>query len=196
MPVHATVRSCLVTLALLAVLAPAATARKGDWKVNIDTRVVDPCLSFPTSDLHPVIKASVRFLQRGPKKLNLQPTTYEDLYYSHCRVIGLRRHSNLEIKAGSQGDIFVGNASSDFRSEEACAAANAVVRLFLDLYRRKAPLASVVVPRDFFDTVVSELQRYGFRPSSGVVDQPIVALVMIHIASDPPGRTQDLLYGN
>lgn len=185
----------IVTLVLFVSLAPAAWSFPGEWTVVIDTKLLDRCLRYPGSRLAPIIKASINFKQ-PTREETAQPTIYEDVYYSHCHVIGLRRHHALDIRPGTQGVIYVSGSSSNLRAEEACAAANALVRVFLDLYVKKAPLRFVIVSREFFDMLIAGLQRYGFRPAIVSADQPVIALVMLHIKSDPPGRTQDLLYGN
>jgi hypothetical protein len=186
-------KSLLLTLFLLIEFAPPIWAIAGDWTIDINTKLLDRVMRYPNSRLHPVIKASIYFKQ-PTRDEHVEPTIYEDIYYSRGRVIGLRRHNPLHIRSGTIGVIHVSGSSSDLRNDEACAAANAIVKLYLDLYLRKAALRFVVVSREFFDMVLQGLERYGFRPAFATPEQGVYALVMVHVTSDPPGRTQDLMY--
>lgn len=185
---------------------PASTA---DWVVTIETKTVDNCLKYPDSKLQPLIRTSVHFeqalleptkedaelLKRGAEQEKaIPPTLYETLYSSHSRTVGLRRFKQMIIKPGSTGTIKV--TSNNLNRDEAAAAANASIRLFLDLYLNKMPLRSIVVPREIFDIYVQEIQRFGFRPVTIVPGEMMSALIMLSVRSDTGGRQQYLSYTN
>ncbi len=185
-------------------------AASNDWVVTIKTSTLEKCLDYPDSNLKPVVRASVYFEQglgelseeekeiqkRGaPPDEEVTFTKYEDIFYSHLHPLGLKRYLALRIKEGTPGIIKIIPSNSASRQEEANAAANATVRLFLNLYLNKTALRSILVPRDLFDPYVSELQRYGFRIENVVPGQFNRALVMISVRSEPAGRHYYMGYG-
>ena len=140
----------------------AAYAGTADWTVTINTSVVDHCLDYPDSKLKPLIKAAIHFQQEllEPSKedkemqklgaepdIAIPPTLYENHYSSHFRAVGLHRFKQLMLKPATPGKIRITITNSDLRQEEVNAAANATLRLILDLYLNKMFLRSVVVPR-------------------------------------------------
>lgn len=203
----------LVSFVQATLFQQPACGADNEWILTINTKTLDKCLDYPDSKLKPIIKSSVKFEQSAPEKdpdfkdapdetdeqdqpiTAIPQTAYEDLFYSKGQILGLKRYNQLRVRPGTPGFIRVAAGASINRMDEASAAANTVVRMFFDLYKQKAPLRYVLVSRDFFDTVVMELQRYGFRPASVVPGQPVMALVMMHLRSEPPGRTQDMSYG-
>lgn len=199
--------------ALLIVFATAnqnAFGRNADWVVTIKTKEIEHCLNYPDSKISPVVKATVSFEQglleadktdreierRGVKPdIAVPPTVYEDIFFSHFRALGMHRYKKMSVKAGTPGTIKVMSAQSPLRQEEASAAANTTLRVFLDLYVQRAALRSVTVSRDIFDLYVQELQRYGFRIANVVPGGSIQAIAMIAVRSEPVGRTQYMSYG-
>lgn len=199
-------------LALYCLLLPQpdAVASVSDWLVTIKTEVLSNCLDFPESKLKPVVRARVYFEQglgeisdeeREIQKRGASPdeeitsTKYEDIFYSHMHVLGLKRYLPLRLKEGTAGTIRIIPSNSLSKQEEANAAANTTVRLFLNLYLNKAALRCVFVPRDIFDTYVTELQRYGFRYENIVPGRVKSALLVLSVRSEPPGRSYYMSYG-
>lgn len=199
-------------LAFLGVLfsQPGGVATSGDWVVTIKTEAITNCLDFPESKLNPVIRARV-FLEQGLTELSeeeremqkrgaipdeeISSTKFEDIFYSHLHVLGLKRYLPLRLKEGTPGIIRIAPSDSVAKHEEANAAANATVRLFLNLYLHKAALRCVFVPRDIFDTYVAELQRYGFRYETIAPGKIKSALLILSVKSEPAGRAYYMSYG-
>lgn len=188
----------------------AAYAGTADWTVTINTSVVSHCLEYPNSKLKPLIRSAIHFQQEllEPSKedkemlklgaepdIAIPPTLYENHYSSHFRAVGLHRFKQLMLKPATPGKIRITVSNSPLKQEEVNAAANATLRLILDLYLNKMFLRSVVVPRDIFDMYVQELQRYGFRTAIIVPGQSISALVPLSIRSEPAGKSVYLAYG-
>jgi hypothetical protein len=157
-----------------------------------------------------MIRASVHFQQelleatREDKELEkrgaepdiaIPPTLYENLYSCHFRMIGMHRFKQLMIKPGTPGTIKIMTSNSSLKQEEVNAAANATIRLVLDLYLNKMGLRSVAVPRDIFDLYVQEIQRYGFRTANVTPGQTMSMILPLSVRSDPPGRSVSLGYG-
>lgn len=203
--------SALSTLLLFSLSTSQPTlGRNADWVVSIKTNVVEKALNYPNSKLHPLIRTSVSFeqglLEQTPvdkelaKKgaepdLDIPQTLYEYHYSSHFRTVGMRRFQELSIKPGTTGTLRISTSRSNLQQEEANAAANATVRLFLDLYMNKMPLRSVIVQGEIFDQYLQEMQRYGFRNFVVVPGQLVSAIVVLNIRSEPSGRQQYMSYG-
>lgn len=197
-------------LIISSALYQPSQGRSADWIISIKTNVVEKALNYPNSKLHPLIRTAVSFEQGlleqtpvdkelakkgGEPDVDIPQTLYEYHYSSHYRTIGLRRFKELIIKPGSTGIIRVSTSRSDLLQEEANAAANATVRLYLDLYMNKMPLRSIVVQGEIFDQYLQEMQRYGFRNFVIVPGQMVPALAVLNIRSEPSGRQQYMSYG-
>jgi hypothetical protein len=159
-----------------------------DWQVTIAAQSYSPYLDHPGSPVSTLIKASVSFAQPN----NGQTKPYEDLYYTSSQVIGCRRNGVLGITPGTAGMITVTSTTSD----QSYAVANAVGRLFLDLYMHKCPTKMVVVPQARFNSIISALCNQGFRVAPPVPvrqRQGTSALFMLPIISEPAGEAVDIM---
>jgi len=107
----------------------------------------------------------------------------------------MRRYKQLVIKPGTIGTIKVKTSNSSYKQEEINAAANATIRMYLDLYLNKMPLRSIVVPRDNFDLFIAEMQRHGFRNFTIVPGQFNQSLGALSIRTEPASRQQYMTYG-
>lgn len=200
----------IALLCLAFLMGDSAKAVTTDWVISINTKVIERCLNYPNSKLSPLIRSSIYFeqnvlepsdLDKELEKRGAEPdlvipeTLYEYLYSSHFRTVGMRRFKQLVIKPGTTGTIKVITSNSSFRQEEINAAANATIRMYLDLYLNKMPLRSIVVPRDGFDLFIQELQRHGFRIFAVVPGQFSQNVATLSIRSEPAGRQQYMNYG-
>ncbi len=171
---------------------------------------MDRTLDFPEAKLQPLIKATIKFEQgleqqsEDERKLAeagyiteeaVPPSLYEDIYYSRSIPVGLRRFNSLAIRPGTPGSIRVLIGDSRFRQEEAHAAANASVRIFLDAFLKKSALRTIVVSKDNFDLFVEGLQRYGFRKVQISTESPLSALIVVSVRSESHSRVEYLAYG-
>jgi hypothetical protein len=183
----------LTTIALaLAISHRQATAADSDqwqdWQVTISMQSFKPYLDYPDSPLSKLNKASVTFAQ--PAKG--QSRSYEDLYYTNSQVIGCRRNGDLDVTHGAAGIIRVTSTSGD----QSYGAANAVGRVFLDLFMQKCPTKAIVVPRANFNSIISAMCSQGFRiapPLSARLSQGTPSVFMLTVVSDPPGETQEIM---
>jgi hypothetical protein len=199
-----------VCICLVLLSAKPASSGSQDWVISITTQEMKKCLEYPESKLTPLVKATVKFEQGydpGDEDEQLlakegyidagevKSTVYEDIFYSHSAPIGLKRYSKLGIRPGTPGTIKIKIGETSARQEEAHAAANASVRIFMDAYMRKSALRTIIVPKIDFDLFIEGMQRYGFRPVQMSMDKPVSALVIVSVRSEPAGREQHLGYG-
>jgi len=197
-------------LCLLGMSSRPASSSAKDWIVSITTKEVKKCLDYHDSKLQPLIRARVNFEQGyeegddDEKALakegyidasEIPDTVYEDIFYSNAMPLGLKRYKDLGIRPGTPGTIKIHISETGARQDEANAAANATVRIFLDAYRKKSALKTIIVPKDNFDLFLQGMQRYNFRQLKISADQPVMALVVMSVRSDPAGRVTYLGYG-
>jgi hypothetical protein len=159
-----------------------------DWQVTIAAHSFSPYLDHPGSPVSKLIKATVSYAQ--PNSGQAKP--YEDLYYTSSQVIGCRRNGVLGITPGTAGTILVTSTTSD----QSYAVANAVGRLFLDLYMHKCPTKIVVVPQACFGSIISALCNQGFRvapPVPARQSQGTSALFILPVVSEPSGESVDIM---
>jgi hypothetical protein len=159
-----------------------------DWQVTIATQSYSPYLDYPGSPVSKLIKATVSYAQPN----NGQAKPYEDLYYTSSKIIGCRRDGTLGVTPGTAGVIRVTATNSD----QSFAAANAIGRTFLDLFVRKCPTKTVVIPLASFNSIISALCNQGFRVAPPVPvrqSQGTPALLMLQIISEPSGEAAEIM---
>lgn len=153
--------------------------------MTIATSSFDHYLEYPGSSINSLTKAAVSFSEQP----NSASKPYEDLYYTKSRIIGCSRKNSLSIPPGNAGIITVKNANAD----QSYAVANALSRLYLDLYVRKCPTKFIVVPQGAFQSIVNALCQQGYSVVTVEPEKPIPALFMLTIQSDPPGAEEHLV---
>ncbi|HEY9774685.1 MAG TPA: hypothetical protein V6C81_13070 [Planktothrix sp.] len=186
------IHCALLALSLTVICCRRAAAQSTDlmedWQVNIALQTYSPYLDHQGSPVSKLIKATVSYAQ--PAKA--QAASYEDLYYTTSHVLGVRRVSTLDVTPGVGGVIRVMNSDSD----QNYAAANAIGRVFLDLFLQKCTTKEVVVPRNSFSGIVNAMCNQGFRMAPPVPErkaQGTEAAFILTVVSDPPGDLQEVL---
>lgn len=130
-----------------------------DWQLTLSCTTIPRYLDYPGSRLRPYIKINVAYAQPASR----QPTVYEDLFYAQSRPIGCNRQTEpIGINAGTAGVIKVTNVSDD----QTDAAANAVLRVLLDVALRRCITKYVVVPDDQFNAMIASLCAQGMHKNS------------------------------
>lgn len=171
-------------LLLTCLSASVSVADSDGWLVTLRLKTFEHYLDFPGSSISSITKVSVSFAQpnNGPAKL------YENLYYAHNHAIGCARLSPLSINPGTAGVIRL----TTVNEEQSSAAANAIARIYLDLYVRKCPLTAVEVPLARFRSVISGLYTQGFH--TAVLNSPDSSgHCLILVESEPPGMEEYLV---
>jgi hypothetical protein len=187
-------RALLLTSLLASICMPSCLA-DDTWIVRITAKELNNYLNFKGCRLPPVAKASVDYSETCDEVTKSE--SYEDLYYSNKHAIGCRRYRPLGLTEETRGEIRVVNTStSGLKESEAYAAANAVERVFLDLYARNCMAVDITVPRDSFASVVNGFYQNGFTANNRVGcsngrESPTITL---RIVSDPPGESQRVMF--
>lgn len=165
--------------------------RTYDWIVQIRTEQLKNFLDHPTSSLKPVIKATITY----------SPTTgggttaYEDLFYKSWDVLGMRRYKDLALGTNDQIAIQVIHKEGNGSPEENAAAANAILRIFVDAYLKGNAVSNIIVPDRSLAQISQNLQRGNFYPGREAdPDQPVFSTIVLRLESSPPGTVQMMYY--
>jgi hypothetical protein len=175
-------------------LSDSSLDERYDWVITVQVKIVKDYLKYPTSSLNPMTKLSV--VSRETPRLQKDRTTkvvqYEDLWYHDCNAIGCRRYSELSLTPGQQGTIRI--LPSEDANNSACAVANALTRLILDVGLLRCSLSVVYVPDGMLDEITNDLAKFNFFPYNARPDHPIRTSMVLCLISDPPGQKRSLYY--
>jgi hypothetical protein len=147
--------------------------------VEIETEEVEDYMTFPGSQLGPVTKATVSYhLNDDDSGDQSGIVKYEVLWYGSRDPLGCQVFHPLAVREGTDTQIVLRSKESSPRSLEMEAAANALVRVYLDLAFRSALVNSVSLGDASLGPVVSALARENFiaDDSSGRLIDPSIVL--------------------
>ena len=168
-----------------------------DWKARF-TQVVD----VKTEHLNNYLKNSKAGFDRLVlARISTQPpeeqssNKYEVIWYRKGEPVGLRRLGEFTFKAPQQVALRVAHASSSVDENEVKAAANACLRLFLDLNAKTMSPVAIFVPRRSFNPFVQRMNQMNFYSAQEPPpDTPVYASIVLSVESEPPGLKQLLFY--
>ncbi|MBI4533030.1 MAG: hypothetical protein HY711_03705 [Candidatus Melainabacteria bacterium] len=182
----------------LVVQAQSQSVREYEWIIEIQTEELPQFLNYPGSTLKPMVKATISYSQTTPAGLSVIPNKairYEDFYYKACTPLGCKRLRTFGIPPGDGTAIRLKHKLSPGSSWEACAGANAIVRILLDAYLNGNPVATVLVPASSFSMVVQELHRENFYAAADAPpDEPVFSSIVLYLESEPSGNRQTMNY--
>jgi hypothetical protein len=166
-----------------------------DWVLQVETTQLKRQFEYKGSTLNPVEKLEVVWY---PTKDQNKKTKYELMYYHEGRPFGMEKLHKLEIDQGDGVAIEIKHKDNNASEAEKKDAANAVLRLALDAYLNRNPLAAVKVPADSFESVSDKLKELGFHDSKedgeGLDnDQQFKSDMTISLFSVPEGKHVTLI---
>jgi hypothetical protein len=168
--------------------------KMNDWIVSVDVSTMKRFLDYPTSGFKPVANVVVRYrlVPRGNNRdVDPRPVRYEDIWYHNGTPIGLKRYHVFGIPKDKIGCISV-KASSEMY-EHTRTIANTVVRLLLDIDLKSAVITDVIVPREIYDAIASDLGQFRFfsrEELRGDAGQQL----LLHMVSNPRGIDKYFLF--
>lgn len=165
-----------------------------DWVVQLETKPLKKQFEYAGSVFKPVDKVDVKY---HPSKEQDNKTAYEQIWYHDGKPLGLERLHKFELPEGDGIAIEVKHKQGTSTSGEEKAAANAILRITLDAYLNKNPVALVRLPSDSFYDISAQLQQQGMMvaPDSSGVDgfaTPVESSVTLFLVSEPEGIKQTL----
>lgn len=187
-------RAIILTLVLF-FFSPSAwsegLARNYDWIITIETEKLSGFLDQKNSTLKPLVKATVTFKPGSGGAT----TKFEELFYRNWIALGMRRYKPLSLGNSDQVAIVVTHKQGQAAPEETSAAANAILRVFVDAYLKGNAVANVIVPESSLSSIVQNLKQANFYPGDDEKpDQPVFSSIVLHLEGSPSGSKQTMFY--
>jgi len=179
----------IVCAALLIACTLAADAKSDepndewqDWQILLSFKKMERCLDYEGSRLNSLTKVTVEFSQPVGSPVQL----YEHLYYAPRQIVGCKRKINvIGIKSGTAGILKI----VALKPEETNAAANAAMRVWLDVSLNDCMVKSLLVPDAYFQPIVEALCEQGFRKD----DPGETAGISLEVVSASGAKSQILM---
>lgn len=165
--------------------------RTYDWIISIETEKLSGYLDQKRSTLKPIVKATVTY-KAGVGGATIK---FEELFYNNWIALGMRRYRALSLGNSDQVAIIVTHKQGPSTPEETSAAANAILRVFVDAYLKGNAVTNIIVPEASLSPIVQNLKQANFYPGDDEKpDQPIYSSIVLHLEASPSGTKQTMFY--
>ncbi len=198
----------IVLTALCALLVSAASQatppangadlnRGYDWTVRLQTEELDRYFDYEKSALEPLDRVYADYYQADDDK---SATAYEKMWYHEGKPYGLERLQKLGVTKGETVRLLVTHKSGNATAGETKAAANAILRIWLDAQLNKNALVVVTVPASSLQPIADELvakHSLVVVPDGGVVagqEQAINTTMNLLLESEGDGKQIKMAY--
>ena len=166
-------------------------SRTFDYIIDIETSPDPSQFEYAGSAIGPVVMASVSY--HKPDCEESEVTRYEKLWYHDWQALGCRRQNALDLGGTSQVAIEVKHKGGS--PAQSAAAANATLRIILDVFSKRSSVATIIVPDDDMQAFGMNLARAGFRMEPEPPPEvPITCPMSISIQAKNSGFRQMLFY--
>lgn len=159
--------------------------------ITIETDARDKCFAHPDfTKLRPVTKASI----------TVDPTDnsekqYEEIWYANAVPISLQRKEpySKKVQPGKLVAIRIKhkqpqNGTRTVKQEEATSAADAILRVYLDVRLHHGSVAAVILPADTFDLIITGLEKNHYaKVTDEDVENEVSGIARLTIISDEQG---------
>lgn len=169
--------------------------RQYDWVIYVGLSPMDKFLKYPNSTMTPIMRVPVqyRFTPRMQRKnYTSERRNYEELWYHDGKAVGLRRYENLNLGMDEQGALYF---QPDTKLGESIReTTNTMVRLVMDIYARRSILATIIVPKEYFESYASALSQFNFFKLTMVYPGGPGNNMSLHLQSQPFGLERYFYY--
>ncbi len=170
--------------------------RQYDWVIYLGLSPMDKYLQYPGSTMTPIMRIPIeyRYAPNRPNRKNypLDKQKYEELWYHDGKAVGCKRYSFLNLSSQEQGAVYI--VPNPKNGDSIRELTNALVRLVLDVYSQKTILASIIVPKEYFESFASTLAQYNFFKLTVVYPGGPGNNMSIHLTSEPFGTERYFYY--
>ncbi len=185
------VSTLVFSLAAIGLPSSGAFLNSYDYVFLIETEHLEDEFEYQGSKLGPVVKASVSYQQPGQGK----PIRYESLWYHGWQVLGCKRLNEISLGGTKQVAIEVRHKERKAGREENAAAANALMRIFLDVSMAKSCVSTFVVPDNEIGAIEKELAEAGFSAGDPPApDKPVYKSIVIPVRTASGDAKRFLFY--
>lgn len=168
-----------------------------DWEGRF-TQVVDiktePLVNYLRKDKNEFDNLVLaRINSQSPKEKNSKK--YEVIWYRKGDPIGVRRLNGLAFQAPQRIALHVLHSSLPASDDDVKSAANACLRLYLELYAKTMSPSAIVVPKQSFNSFVQRMNQLNFYSAEEPEpNTPVRTSIILSVESEPPGLRQLLFY--
>lgn len=166
--------------------------RAHDYVFVIETEPEPALFEFPGSRIGPVVKASVSYYR--PDRPDLDRVEYEKIYYHEWQPIGCRRLRELDFPNGGNVCIEVRHKRGFASNAELGASADAILRMFIDIFAKRTSASAIIVPDDSMDGICEEMNRWKFYADDQSKPEVPIICPMILPIQNSSGSTKKALY--
>lgn len=190
---------CTMLLSTFTGLTPIVKAapdinRGYDWTVNVETEQLERYFEYRNSNLRPFDRTTVQYY---PGDNETMSRAYEKLWFHDGKPLGLERAQPFGVTRGENICLKVKHHSGKPTPGEMKAAANTILRIWLDAYVNKNQLVVVKVPNgQSLHGIADELlakQNFQLMPDSNA-EKPVNSTMTLTIVSEEDGQKVNLAY--
>ena len=160
-----------------------------DYTICITTQHLERQFKFKGSQLENKIDRLDADVYDKDNEENAAP--FKSLWYSQGKPLGLEMFSPLAVEKGHAVCLRIKHKTSSPSDAEMKAAANAILRLWVDARLNQSAVITVKVPGDSFYTIIDDLRNHGMEAAPelerGLDANETMTLL---IESDPVGQRQ------
>jgi len=157
-----------------------------DYTIQAESLLAPRVFEHESFSVRSVVKSQIAYY---PGTAEASKRTYESIWYSNGRPLGMERASTLDIPADKNVDIkIVQSPCASF--DESKASANVIMRLALDILRNQDKVDKVLVPASSFTDILMQLQSKGAAVMPPGEQPPEAAKVKFKIESATTGMNQ------
>lgn len=162
--------------------------------INVQTEELKDFFKFEGSHLTPIYVARVN-VERVNSKTATGPRQYEILWYRGKDAIGCKRFNELRISQSAEIAIKIAHKSNHATDSEVAAAADAALRIMLDLYADFNAPEAIIVPSASIDRFQRHLEKFGFSPGGlAKPGEPIETSIVLTLVPTESGERRHLKY--
>lgn len=118
---------------------------------------------------------------------------YKSLWYSEGKPLGLEMFNRLAVERGRGVCLKIKHKTQNPSQAEMRAAANAILRLWVDARLNQSAVIIVKVPGDSFYSIIEDLRNQGMEPAAPVQNGTENNPMSLLIESDSAGQKHERL---
>jgi hypothetical protein len=161
-----------------------------DWLVTIDVKAFPDQLRYTGSTLNPLVKAYISYAKFDGSNQN----KYETIWFCRGKAYGLERVAPLSIDRGAGVGIRVNFKSRTPGPSDFKAAAQSILRTYLDVRLNKDSVQTAIVPDDYFSDVITAMGDEHFQIAQFQLEVPVQLASSLFVQDVSDKHTQHMCY--
>jgi len=191
---HNRVKMMIMGLIITAGCVGFLPARAGwtpyDWLITIELTENPNQLDYKDSSLSPVTEARISYATADGSN----STDYETIWFGNGKAYGIEREEDFSIGDGQGVAIKIVHDGSLPTNADLHAAANAIIRMYLDVHASRNNFQFVIVPDDSFSGIISALGDEHFQVFTPRLEVPYQVSALILIQDESGKQKQTVCY--